>query len=272
MPAVVAAVASVVDPVASVVEPVPVVETVVAGAIPTPTLVDAPWAAAGAPIVGSAASNPVASGALMPPSALSTLAEPASTKRICSGGGHHHAHLSRDPLDALLVRQPGDAGAQQLILGLQGRGALERAADPGVELEDLHLHGHDARQQDPEQRDPDATADDAVEQGVIGQRADVGRRASAPRRLGAGRARARARRAQRGPGARVGASTVAVRAAAVPAAGPDTRRGARGVTWRRTSGRCPAPRAAEGREGRSVPDFFVLPRAAGVSADGVMSE
>ncbi len=117
-------------------------------------------------------------------------------------GGHHHAHLSRDPLDALLVRQPSDTGAQKLILGLQGRGALERAPDSGVELEDLHLHGHDARQQDPEQRDPGATANDAVEQGVVGQRADVGRRASAPWGLGASPARARARRASAGRRAR----------------------------------------------------------------------
>ena len=76
-------------------------------------------------------------------------------------------------------------GAQQLVPSLQRGAALERAADPGVELEHLHLHGHDSGQQEPQQRDPHAAADDPVEQRVVGQPADVGRGAQAPRRLGA---------------------------------------------------------------------------------------
>jgi hypothetical protein len=54
----------------------------VADVVPTPVLVEAPWAAAGAPIAGSWARKLVASGALMLSSADSTPAGPLRTKRI----------------------------------------------------------------------------------------------------------------------------------------------------------------------------------------------
>jgi hypothetical protein len=69
-------------------------------------------------------------------------------------------------------------------------------------------------------------------------------------------------------------------AATAPPCGPETRRGARGAGWRRTSARCPADRGAgaaaaavavaEGRLG-AAGGFFLVPRPAGVSAVGVMS-
>ena len=170
------------------------------GVSPTPVLTDVPWGAAGAPIVGSWAMKLVASGAWMLPRALLDAAR-AGVGRSWSWSG---AGMTM-PICAAIrsmrcsSESRGDARAQQLVLSLQGGAALERAADAGVELEDLDLHGHDSGQQDAQQRDPHAAADDPVEQRVVGQRADVGRGAQAPRRLGggAGAARERGARARR---------------------------------------------------------------------------
>ncbi|MGZ4312057.1 MAG: hypothetical protein ACXVR1_08135, partial [Solirubrobacteraceae bacterium] len=93
-----------------------------------------------------------------------------------------------------------------------------------------------------------------------GARAAAGRDRGRDRGERAGAVRGGAMR-----GATAGRATVAA-----PPAGPETRRGARGATCRRTPLRWPELRAVEGRDGPSFPDFFVVPRAAGVSADGVM--
>ena len=95
-------------------------------------------------------------------------------------------------------------------------------------------------------------ADDPVKQGMVGQRADVGGGAQAPRRPGGGSGAAR--RERDGPRARratyaraasgacaLGAGTAMTRrgGGSGHAAGPETRRGAVGATERRTLERWP---------------------------------
>ena len=89
---------------------------------------------------------------------------------------HHHAHAGSQALYALIVAEDGHIGAQLLVAAGQGGPALERAARAGAELERLDLHGHDPSQEHPEDRDPGPSADDPVQQRVIGQGANERRR------------------------------------------------------------------------------------------------
>ncbi len=89
-------------------------------------------------------------------------------------GGHDHPHAGRDRLDPLVVAEGGHVGSQQLVAGRQLGALLDITADAGVELEHLHLHGHDADQHETEHGDPGAPADEAVDQGSVGQRAHEG--------------------------------------------------------------------------------------------------
>ena len=98
----------------------------------------------------------VALGAWMLPRARWVLPAPGLTNLSCVGPGMTMPICAAMPLDALLVGELGDAGAQQLVLALQRGAALQRAADAGVELEDLHLHGDDPGQEHAQQRDPHA--------------------------------------------------------------------------------------------------------------------
>ena len=120
---------------------------------------------------------------------------------------------------------------------LQRALALERAADPGVELQQAELQGHDPDQRERDDADPDPAADQAVEQPVARERVEPPRRGRS--------ARARARPAAAGArGAR--------RARA--GAGPETRRGrARAPPrGRRGASGGAAPRAACGGGGRLI--------------------
>ena len=90
-----------------------------------------------------------------------------------------HAHVRRQALDPLIVGQRGDAVAQQLVLAGERRRLLEGATHVRPELQDLHLRGDDPRQQHAEQRDPGPTADDPVEQRVVGGRTPRTRRSRA---------------------------------------------------------------------------------------------
>jgi hypothetical protein len=102
---------------------------------------------------------------------------------------HHHAHSGGEPLDALVVGEPGDGRAKLLVAALQRGAALQRAADARPELEHLDLHRDDAREHHTEHRDPRAAANDPVEQWVIRQCADEADRAPG-QRLRGGRATA----------------------------------------------------------------------------------
>src|ERR1019366_7007413 len=111
-------------------------------------------------------------------------------------------------LDAVAGGEFGVFDAERGVLALQQRAALERAPDPGVQLEQPELERHDPDQRERHERDPGTAPNQPVEQPVSRDPLYAGEQAHdkavAGARIAPGR---RARRAgpdtRLGPGARL---------------------------------------------------------------------
>src|ERR1019366_1452191 len=69
-------------------------------------------------------------------------------------------------LDAVAGGEFGVFDAERGVLALQQRAALERAPDPGVQLEQPELERHDPDQRERHERDPGTAPNQPVEQPV----------------------------------------------------------------------------------------------------------
>ena len=108
-------------------------------------------------------------------------------ERQLGRGRHHHPHPVGELLDPLGRGELRDVRPVGLVGALQFGHEVHGATDRRAELERLHLHEHDSRQQHPEHRDPQAPADQAVKPAAVGepqdQPADPARKRDARRRV-----------------------------------------------------------------------------------------
>jgi hypothetical protein len=101
-----------------------------------------------------------------------------------------HLALGRAVDDAVAGGELGDRALQRHVLLLERALRLYRAADARVQAQQRDLHRHDPAQEDPDQPDAAATAQDAVDDAVVGDPADAleGARPAARNRPGRGQA------------------------------------------------------------------------------------
>src|SRR4051794_17052455 len=113
---------------------------------------------------------------------VATLALAVATKERDRPGGRRDESQPRGlGLEAVVGAQPRDGGAQVGVLAVEQLGALDRAPDAGVELEQRDLHEDDADQRAGEQRDPRAAGEQALEERMVGERGGTAQRAAAER-------------------------------------------------------------------------------------------
>ena len=93
--------------------------------------------------------------------------------------------------------EPRDLGLQRRVAALERAGLLDAGRDAGVDLQEADLHGDDPAEHQADQPDPRAPAQEAVDDAVLGQRAQAlegaGRAAAGRRRQRDGRQGARDR-------------------------------------------------------------------------------